>query len=123
MKMYQCLYIDAKIKPEHVWKFVKEVMKYRGEYDLLNEWDKWDPPIFPVGGKHLVDAGLDSPCQRRMMSRILDKLKIQWKESNFTLTREQLMTQLLDVMEQLELEKQIKKSNSRSPSPAQQRNK
>ena len=117
MKMYQCLYIDAKIKPEHVWKFVEEVMKYRGEHDLLNRWAKWEPPIFPVRGKHLIDAGLDSPGQRRMMSRILDKLKTQWKASNFTLTKEQLMAQLSDVMEELKLEKQTRKSKSRSPSP------
>ena len=45
--MYQCLYIDSKIKPKDVRKYIEEVMRYRGESELLEEWLQWEPPVFP----------------------------------------------------------------------------
>ena len=113
MKMYQCLYIDAKVKPKDVWKYIEEVMKYRGEQELLKEWSNWDPPKFPVGGKDLKDSGCPPG---KMYSVLLDKLKDRWKESEFTMTKDKLMMLLPEVMDEISIEKK-NKVKKRSPSP------
>ena len=70
--MYQCLYIDSKLKTNDKRKYIEEVMKYRGEINLLEEWALWEPPVFPIGGKDLKDYGCPPG---KTFSRILDILK------------------------------------------------
>ena len=106
--MYQCLYIDAKVKPNDVWKYIEEVMKYRGETELLQKWNNWDPPKFPVGGKDLKDNGCPPG---KLYSVLLDRLKSRWKESEFTLTKEELLILLPTIMDEISLQKKNRDKN------------
>ena len=112
--MYQCLYIDAKLKPNDVRKYVEEVMKYRGERELLEEWVQWKPPVFPIGGKDLRDYGCPPG---KMYSMVLDVLKNRWKESDFTMTKDDLIQLLPSVIEEVTSLKRNKKGNKGSLSP------
>ena len=114
MKMYQCLYIDAKLKSNDVRKYIEEIMKYRGEINLLKEWVLWKPPVFPIGGKDLKDYGC---TPGKTFSIILEILKNRWKESEFTMSKENLLVLLPVVIEEATLVQKNRKSKKRSPSP------
>ena len=112
--MYQCLYIDAKLKSSYVRKYIAEVMKYRGEVNLLEEWVLWEPPVFPIGGKDLKEYGC---APGKTFSIVLDILKNRWKESNFTMSKENLLELLPTAMEEVSLVQKNRKIKKRSPSP------
>ena len=116
--MYQCLYIDAKIKPKDVRKYIEEVMKYRGEKELLQEWLRWEPPIFPVTGKDLMSYG----CPKgRTFSMVLDVLKRHWKESDFKLDKNKLLELIPTALDEVSRVQNETKSKKRSPSPNKNR--
>ena len=108
MKLYQCLYIDSRLKPSDVRQYIEEVMKYRGETELLTEWLQWKPPLFPIGGKDLKEQGCPPG---KIYSLLLDVLKNRWKESDFTMTRDELLVLLPSVMEDVMTLKKNKKSS------------
>ena len=111
MKMYQCLYIDSKNKHKDVRKYIEEVMKYRGEKELLQEWLNWEPPIFPVSGKDLMSYN----CPKgRMFTMVLDILKKHWKDSDFKLSKDSLLELLPAAIDEASL---IHKNKKRSPTP------
>ena len=112
--MYQCLYIDSKIKPKDVRKYIEEVMRYRGERELLEEWLQWEPPVFPVTGKDLIAH--DCP-KGRTFSMVLDILKRHWKESDFKLSKENLLELLPDAIDEITILQKERKNKKRSPSP------
>jgi len=114
LKMYQCLYIDSKIKPKDVRKYIEEVMRYRGESELLEEWLQWEPPVFPVTGKDLIAH--DCP-KGRTFSMVLDILKRHWKESDFKLSKENLLELLPDAIDEITILQKERKNKKRSPSP------
>ena len=114
MKMYQCLYIDSKLKSKDARKYIEEVMKYRGEEQILQEWLLWEPPVFPVTGKDLMSY--DVP-KGRTYSFILDILKRHWKESDFKLSKENLLELIPDALEEVMRYQKEAKSKKRSPSP------
>ena len=114
MKMYQCLYIDTKQKQKDVRIYIEQVMKYRGETELLNKWHLWTPPIFPISGKDLKDYGCPPG---KVFSTILDVLKNRWKESDFTMTKENLIELLPTVVEEISLLQKNNKNKKRSQSP------
>ena len=111
--MYQCLYIDSKIKSKDVRRYIEEVMRYRGEKELLQEWLLWEPPVFPVGGKDLMAN--DCP-KGRIFSTVLDILKKHWKDSDFRLSKDSLLKLLPSAIEEALLIHKVRKTK-RSPSP------
>merc|ERR1712126_131470 len=120
MKMYQCLYIDTKGKNKDVRKYIEEVMKYRGEEQLFQEWLLWEPPMFPVAGKDLISY--DVP-KGRTYSFVLEILKRHWKESDFKLSKDRLLELIPDALEEIIRDQKETKSKKRSPSPNKKKKK
>ena len=114
MKMYQCLYIDTKGKNKDTRKYIEEVMKYRGEDQLLQEWLLWEPPIFPVAGKDLISY--DVP-KGRTYSFVLEILKRHWKESDFKLSKDSLLELIPAALEEVLRNQKEMNSKKRPPSP------
>lgn len=67
--------------------YVREVLKYRGEEKLLEEFNKWELPRFPMSGKILKDNGVPPG---KMYGPIISKLKDTWIDNNYIQTAEDL---------------------------------
>jgi tRNA nucleotidyltransferase (CCA-adding enzyme) len=55
---YQLLVVNSKGKPSDTKEWVCEVLKYRGDRTLLNEFEQWNVPRFPLNGYMLNEKGV-----------------------------------------------------------------
>lgn len=75
---------------------VCELMKYKGLNEIASVIKDWQPPRFPITGQDLLSAGVKKGPR---FGVALNELRKQWIKSDFTLTRDELISQLPDVME------------------------
>lgn len=61
--------------------------------DVLHEIEGYVVPIFPVRGRDLVNLGIDDS---RKIGQMLSVLEQHWMDSNFTLTRNELLQEIHD---------------------------
>ena len=66
----------------------KAARKYRKR---LKQAKGWKRPVFPLGGKNLIASGMEPGPT---MSEALNRLEQVWVDSDFELTREQLLARL-----------------------------
>lgn len=83
LKYYQDLVVDG--SPSNS---VFELLHYCDKSDMAEELKKWEVPKLPVNGKDLKGAGFQPGCE---LGSILRLLKTKWKESTFTLNKEELL--------------------------------
>ena len=83
LKYYQDLLVDG-VSLEHI----TEVLRYCGRVEQASELERWSVPIFPLNGKHLAAVGLTAGPQ---MGRVLKMAKEKWKDSFYTLNKEELL--------------------------------
>jgi len=88
--------VDAKSKPRDTRQFIEEVLRYRGQLDLLEQFQQWEAPRFPVNGHHLKEAGC---AQGRLMSLVMDKLRDEWKRADFDIELDKLLDKIPEVMD------------------------
>lgn len=69
-------------------QYVMEVLKYRGDHQLLDRLQNWEPPRFPISGKDLLNLGV--PKGKRL-GYILKSLKDNWIESDYEQSKEDLL--------------------------------
>jgi len=100
IRPYQYLMVDSKNKFNDTRLFISEVLKYRGDLDLCQQFMEWNPPKFSVTGHHLKDAGCPPG---KLMSVVLGKLKDQWKESNFEMSEATLVENIPSVLDNLSI--------------------
>ncbi|XP_052826521.1 CCA tRNA nucleotidyltransferase 1, mitochondrial [Octopus bimaculoides] len=74
---------DSKLKGR-----ILELLKYLGEEDLLTEFNEWIPPKFPVSGYDLMKQNIP---KGPIFNQTLNFLKDVWKESDYILTKEELL--------------------------------
>ena len=72
-------------------KSVLEVLHYAGQHEMCEHLQEWPIPSLPVNGRDLKEAGIPVGPE---FGRLLRRLHEKWKESYFTLTKEELLTQL-----------------------------
>ena len=111
LRPYQFLAVDSKLKPESTRLFLEQVLKYRGDTGLLQEFSDWTVPRFAVTGNHLKEAGCPPG---KIMSVVLSRLKDQWKQSDFTLEKDQLVSQIPSVLEAIDVKQLEELSSPRS---------
>lgn len=88
LKPYQQLIFTQQTNKYDVYReYVKEVLKYQGAIELLNELEKWVIPKFPITG-FMVKEHVPHP---KMIGRVITKLKRIWINDDFKSTSEQLM--------------------------------
>merc|ERR550519_2158345 len=76
IRPYQFLAVDSKAKVQDTRLFIEQVLKYRGDLNLAEEFSSWTMPRFAVTGNHLKEAGCP---QGKIMSVVLGRLKETWK--------------------------------------------
>lgn len=91
--------MNTKIKQKDAVDYVKEVLKYRGDEKLLNEFNNWEIPKFPVNGKILKENGVPPG---KMYGPIISKLKDLWIENNYKHTTEDLVKIIPSVIEEFQ---------------------
>lgn len=83
LKYYQDLLVDGNPKAH-----VLELLRYCGRVKESVELDIWKIPVCPVNGHDLLEAGvINGP----LFGRTLRDIKNKWKESYFTLSKEELL--------------------------------
>jgi tRNA nucleotidyltransferase (CCA-adding enzyme) len=60
LRPYQMLAVDHYKKQKEGLQFVTELLRYQGYKDLVEEFQKWTPPKFPVGGNELKTLNVPS---------------------------------------------------------------
>lgn len=84
---------------------VEELLRYSCQPELLAELQQWTLPKFPVAGGHLVDL-LDNKKKTRY---VMVKLFEMWRDSEFTLTREELLAAVDEVQSNVEIPRKSRK--------------
>lgn len=88
LKPYKKLLLFSKTKTNDTKEFILEVLRYRGDAQMLEEFSKWVVPRFPISGTLLKEKGVPGG---KVMGIIMLKLKEHWVESDFTLAQEELL--------------------------------
>ena len=108
LRPYQFLAVDSKMKEENTRLFLEQLLKYRGDTELLREFLDWTIPRFAVTGNHLKEAGCPPG---KIMAVVLTELKDRWKQSDFTVTVEELVSQIPSVLDNIDI-KQLQELSS-----------
>ncbi|GJQ79227.1 hypothetical protein Trydic_g5471 [Trypoxylus dichotomus] len=102
---YKQLVVKSKMKPSRTVEWIAEVLKYNNS-SLLTDFLEWEVPKFPISGATLKEYGVSSG---KTMGFVLNELKEIWANSNFSLSEDELMKLIEQVIQQVE-EKKNKKS-------------
>ncbi|CAH0594295.1 unnamed protein product [Chrysodeixis includens] len=94
---YEKLVLNTKIKQRDAIEYVKEVLKYRGDENLLEQFNKWEVPRFPISGKMLKDAGVPPG---RMYGPIISKIKDMWIDNEYKQSEEELVKIIPNLIEE-----------------------
>ncbi|XP_064624124.1 CCA tRNA nucleotidyltransferase 1, mitochondrial-like [Lineus longissimus] len=94
----QELMIDTMGKEPKVKDRVTELLKYKGQLDVLEKFCEWSPPKFPIGGKHLVERGIKGGPK---FAKILQELRMIWKRSGYKMSESELVDKIDEVRERI----------------------
>ncbi|XP_071569957.1 CCA tRNA nucleotidyltransferase 1, mitochondrial isoform X1 [Temnothorax nylanderi] len=99
LKPYQQLVLLQQTKRYDVLQdYVKELLRYRGAMQLLNEFEQWAIPKFPISGNMLMEH----VPMKKIIGSVLIELKRIWIDADFKLTGEQLMEHVPSIVSELE---------------------
>lgn len=99
LKPYQQLVLLQQMKKYDVQQeYVKELLRYCGAMQLLDEFERWVIPKFPISGRMLMKH----VSTHKMIGRVLNELKRIWIDADFKLTGEQLMEHVQSIISELE---------------------
>lgn len=88
---------NSKFKQKDVIEYVKEVLKYRGDEKLLEDFNKWPVPKFPVSGKLLTTAGVPPG---KLFGPVIGRLKEIWMENEYKQTANDLLQHVPDILQE-----------------------
>jgi len=98
LKPYQKLvFIQQPNKYNLYQEYVKELLRYNGAMELLDEFKQWQIPQFPFGGNVLKEY-VANPT---MIGNVINELKEIWFEEDFKLTKEQLLEHVPNIVSKL----------------------
>ncbi|XP_037093627.1 CCA tRNA nucleotidyltransferase 1, mitochondrial-like [Pollicipes pollicipes] len=98
IKPLQQLLADFRASKRLGKQFLVELARYRGQHELAAEFEAWELPKFPVTGATLKAAGVPAG---RNMSRVLDRLRQDWIDTDFALDEPALAARVPAVLEEL----------------------
>jgi hypothetical protein len=113
LKFYQYLLVDSTGKQEKTIEHICDLLKYKNEPNLLEEFSKWIPPALPVKGSDLVSMNIP---KGPLFKLTLDEVRQVWKYSYFTLTKEELLEKVPEIFEKVKATPRKK-----SPKPKRKR--
>ncbi|GAB1867271.1 tRNA-nucleotidyltransferase 1, mitochondrial [Camponotus japonicus] len=102
LKPYQQLILIQSTGRYEIYReYAKEVLKYRGAMELLDEVEQWKIPKFPING-NMMKEHVPNP---KIIGLVLKKLKQIWIDEDFKLTSEHLLEHVPSILSELEEEK------------------
>lgn len=113
LKFCKYLFIDTTGKDKKTFENICELLRYRNEPDLLEEFRKWPIPTLPVTGSDLVKMNIP---KGPLFKQTFDEVRQRWKFSDFTLTKEELLDMVPQISEDLKLN-----PRKQSPKPKRKR--
>ncbi|KAL5008748.1 hypothetical protein ScPMuIL_014329 [Solemya velum] len=99
LKHYQDLLIDTVGKEPKVRERIIELLKYNGDQKILLEFSEWTAPKFPVTGYDLMNGKVP---KGPVFTKTLIELRKLWKQSDYTLTKEELLMNLERIVKGLQ---------------------
>ena len=88
------LYNDTAAKEPKCKDRIAELLKYKGEEKFLPEFLKWTPAKFPITG---FDLFAQNVPKGPAFAKTLHDLRQIWKESVYTMTKEDLVAKIPEV--------------------------
>ena len=79
-----------------------ELMKYCNKPEVIEKFAEWKEPKFPVNGVKLLEAGVPKGPP---LAKVLDALRTEWMNSEYTATEDELMAKVNGIVESLNLKK------------------
>lgn len=99
MRYCMDLYNDTVGKEPKVKDRIIELLKYKGKKDLLDQFVEWIPQKFPVTGHDLFMMNVP---KGPVFAKALHELRQIWKGSNYSMSKEDLLSQLHDVLKRIQ---------------------
>lgn len=96
LKPYQQIVLNSKSKIQDTMEFVRELLKSKGALELLEEFNAWKVPKFPINGHDLKSHVPNG----KVMGRILAELKNIWIDDDFKTSNEDLLKRVPDLVAQ-----------------------
>ena len=90
------LHCDSAGKEPKTNERICELLKYFGDGETLAKCEGWKPPKLPVNGHDLLQRNV---AKGPHLSKTLFALRRKWKESDYTLNKEQLLDLIDEVYE------------------------
>jgi len=87
VKAFKDLLVDRQ-KEARIKENVMELLKYKGDAKLLCAISNWTAPRLPVTGFDLIKAGVE---KGKKMTGVMLQLTNLWKESDFMMTKDELI--------------------------------
>lgn len=98
MKYCQDLLCDTVGKEPKTKDKICELLKYLGKGDILEQFNTWNLPKFPVSGVRLLESGVP---KGPTLARALNGLRQKWKETDYKLSEEELLKYVDEVKKDL----------------------
>ncbi|KAK7590884.1 hypothetical protein V9T40_002497 [Parthenolecanium corni] len=102
LKPYQYLLICTKLPKELMREYIIELLKFKDEEQLIKQFQSWTLPTIPINGHDVKSAGVKN---NKEIGTILEALTALWVESDFQLSKEELLQKLPGILSQLQRNK------------------
>ncbi|XP_050440630.1 CCA tRNA nucleotidyltransferase 1, mitochondrial [Adelges cooleyi] len=79
VKKYKIKMIQNASKQNVIKEYIEQLLKYCNERTILDEFEKWTPPKFPVSGKMVKNKEING----RAVGHIMNKLVEYWADDDF----------------------------------------
>ena len=94
----QDLLCDTAGKEPKTKERICELLKYLNYRDVLKRFQDYVPPKFPVTGHQLIEKGVP---KGPLFAKLLAELRHKWKESSYTMTEEELLDCIEELIQKL----------------------
>merc|ERR1712004_824873 len=98
-KYCQDLLCDTVGKEPKTKDKIAELLKYRGCSDILEQFNEWNLPKFPVSGVTLLKHGVP---KGPTLAKVLNGLRQKWKETDYKLNEEELLVYVDEVIKNID---------------------
>ena len=97
LKPYQDILVSCPSKyAEQLRRQVVELLYYQGNFELIRDITEWKIAEFPVNGNDLKQYNIKPGPT---FGKILNRLKELWKESYYTLSRQELLEKVKGLLQ------------------------
>lgn len=97
LKPYQYIVLTTNGKVQNIREYIIEILKYKGMPELAEEFKCWQAPKIPINGNDLKTQ-LTHP---KIMGKVISGLKKIWIDSDFKMTKNDLLNHIPTVIENL----------------------